>query len=296
MGVLVREVIEAAPDPDRLVHARAFWEDTSMGNRFGLGVVAGVAIVLVVIALLAIIGYRQWSTVLRFPVEPELVQNGSFENGDFTDQRKEEQQPVVAPIDVGPGGGGIIHVARAAKLLRSGSGSLKDWEIFGNGNGLHPDCQPRPTKGLDAIAWVDSDKTFAIPPANDGRDAHRHIDLTGYCTKRPTDFGGVSQRIDVQCFQEYEVRFRIGTAWLFNNPPLVTVQLEIPGIFTESFSSAVPSENSQWNEFTRRFHTGPCSAAPPSITLKFSALAGGDYVGLDSVSLRQVCLLGICSQ
>src|SRR5262249_3241515 len=152
------------------------------------------AVVLAILAILAVIGFRQFGPWL--PGGPELVQNGTFADGEFTPPPiPPGEEPIVSPVDLNRGGGGLIHLAQAAKLLRANSSALAKWQVFGKGHGLPPACQPGQAP-LDAIAWIESDTTFAIPPPPVQGPRGRYIDLTGYCSRPPSDFGGVSQVIE----------------------------------------------------------------------------------------------------
>jgi hypothetical protein len=242
------------------------------------------AVVLAIVAILAVVGYKEFG--LKIPVDPELVKNGSFENGSFEND-PDHGEPEFGPVDFGS-----IRLARAVKLLHSDSSALQDWKVLGgSGKTLPPSCQPTTTDtNLDAIAWYDSDgcNQCALVAA----DGKRFIDLTGHCPREPNHFGGVeSQRIELQPWQEYELAFSIGVSSVFNTPKTVTVQLEIPRRLTQRWDVDVPASGATWKQFKIRFPTGPGTIEPPSVTLHFSGLDGGDYVGLDNVSLKKICFM-----
>jgi len=258
-------------------------------------VIAALAVTLVVmvILLLSLAWIHRFQFLVRWPVDPELVLNPSFEEGDFTapPPPSPPDEPIVQPVDIRSGGGTVTHVAKAAKVLRAGSMALKDWQVSGTGS--PPTCSPTKA-GLDAIAWLDSSNLFALPP----RDQARFIDLTGYCSRPPANFGSVSQVIkNLQAGHEYELSFAVGSAAGFPaTGNAVTVRLEIvgllvtagqPEVLSQAFPSAVPAQGFEWKPFAIRFTT-----PVPSITLTFKGEAGGDYVGLDNISLRKVCVLG----
>ncbi len=250
-------------------------------------VIAAIAVTLAVIVLLSFVEIwrHRFQFLVRWPVEPELVRNQSFEDGDFTEPPSPPppDEPIVKPVDIGFGGG-TTHIAQAAKLLRAGSMALRDWQVAGPGIGLPPTCDPT-RSGRDAIAWVDSSSKFEVPPDHGAR----FVDLTGYCSRSPARFGSVSQVIEnLQAGHEYELSFAVGSYSGFPAPGnSVTVKVEIPGALIQFFPSAVPTSGHRWEPFAIRF-----TAPGPSITLTFKGEAGGDYVALDNISLRKVCVLG----
>jgi hypothetical protein len=255
-----------------------------------LAVILAVVFVIVfaTIAILTRTGRKDF--VLKIPVDPELVNNGSFEKGDFNNDPN-HGEPEFGPVNFGS-----IPLARAVKLLRSDSSALQDWKVLGgSGKTLPPSCQPTTTDtNLDAIAWLDSDgcNQCNLLPA----DGKRFIDLTGYCLRESKAFGGVESKaaITLQPFQEYELAFSIGVSSVFNNPKTVTVRLEIPERqFSEPFYVQVPESGVTWKQFNIRFYGGlkTLGSDGSSVTLRFTAVDGGEYVALDNVSLKRVCFI-----
>jgi hypothetical protein len=115
------------------------------------------------IILLALVGVAFSFSIFVRPLHgPELMRNGSFESGQFVSTPSE-------PITQG------------VKLLCAGSSALSDWQVFKQG-AASQDCNTR-----NAVSWVGTPNNFAITAA----DGQRLLDLTGFASKPPTQYGKV---------------------------------------------------------------------------------------------------------
>ncbi len=227
-------------------------------------------VVLVIIIFVIVIGSLKFDfteVLPSWPSGPELVVNGSFEDGNHADDSA-HGEPFV----------------QLGKELCAGSSALTGWRVFRQ---LKPlDCQG----GTDAVFWAGAPNNFQIPAA----DGTYFLDLTGFVGRPPASFGGISQ--DVQTMRpgrQYELSFAVGSAARFPAPSgqtSIAITVEIKGLPSPPpFVSTVPSTGARWERFTFRF-----TAPGPASTLTFRGVAGGDYVGLDNVSLRQICVLFVC--
>lgn len=203
---------------------------------------------------------------------PNLVRNGSFEDGN---KAAEENQPFI----------------QSGKDLCAGSSALTSWQVFRKPNATT--CTP--PNGTDAVFWAGTPNNFNnIPvPAADGE---WFLDLTGFAGRPPATFGGVMQ--DVQNTQPgrlYELSFAVGSAGGYQPPTpqdSVAVSVEIKGVLSRIFPSTVPPKDkrteTKWETFTVRFR-----AVDQTTTITFTGEAGGDYIGIDNVSLQKVCFIVI---
>jgi hypothetical protein len=208
---------------------------------------------------------------------PNLICNGSFEAGKFVDDPAE-------PIVRGP----------ECKMLCGGSSALDNWQIFRQPVTGDQNCD----SAKDAICWSQSPNTLNI----NAQDGQRDVDLSGFFGRPPKQFGQVQQSVEnTQPGVSYELSFAIGSSAKFPpptpappSPPRIGVFVKVIGVpdADRSFDATTPTaEVSHWDPHSYRFR-----AADRTTTIIFMGTGepgtsgnGGDYVGLDNVSLREVC-------
>lgn len=210
-----------------------------------------------------------------------LIKNGSFELGNFKES-------------AGENFAGDCN----CKLLCGGSPSLDNWQTF-KGAITAQNCATE----NDALAWAASPTHTSNIVA---QDQNRFIDFTGDATKPPASFGGLQQTVEgIQTGLSYELSFFVGSSSFAGlEPPSkpgqtpfysVTVEAEgLPG-GKQAFTTTTPAQQvSQWEQHTLRF-----TAVGTAITVRFTATSstnaggfGGNYVGIDNVSLQRVCFFG----
>jgi hypothetical protein len=219
-----------------------------------------------------------------------LVCNGSFETGNFVDD---------------PAGGERIMDGSMCKALCGGSSALSDWQVS---KGLVTGAQSC-NNAQDAICWIQSPNTDQI----NAEDGQRSVDLTGFLGRPPLQFGAVQQtvgspQVSIHCPETqkgtqkgelYELSFEIGSSSTFQPPPpnpRIGIMVQVSGVPNAEFDVTIPiTEVSHWERRTMRFR-----AVDTTTTIIFTGVGnppgttngnGGDYVGLDNVSLRKVCSL-----
>ncbi len=210
---------------------------------------------------------------------PNLVRNGSFETGRF----------VPDPVE-------IIVSGQNFKVLCGGSSALDDWHVFRQPVTGGQNCG----SSKDAIAWCQSPSTLAI----DAQEGRFFVDLTGFNTRPPQQFGQVQQDVEnTEPGALYELSFAIGSSSRFPpptpkppNPPQIGIFVKVVGVSNGamSFDATAPTPDvSHWDLHTMRFR-----AVDRTTQIMFlgvgnpgTAGVGGDYVGLDNVSLRRVCFI-----
>jgi hypothetical protein len=221
---------------------------------------------------------------LLWPGGPNLLQNGSFEDGSF-----------VATDDES------IKDTNSMQLC-GGSSSLDDWQIIYSvwgtatqGGTTSQDCSKWTSPSqvchsdIDAVSWLQSPNKWYL----DAVDGHRFLDLTGYQARPPGQFGGVSQKItNLQPGSKYELSYSIGSSSTPQfQPTNIGVCVLFGGISKDGMITASPtSDVSHWET-----HTTELRANDSTMTLTFLGTGGpqssGNYLGLDAVSLRKKCFL-----
>jgi hypothetical protein len=226
--------------------------------------------ILILIAFAAFVGFF-------IPGGDNLVCNGSFETGKFVNDQAE-------PIDD----------ASECKVLCGGSSALDDWQVF---RGLITDGQSCDS-AKDAVCWFRSPNTLKIDAAIDADgDGHFAVDLTGFNGRPPEQFGSVQQDVqNTQPGEQYELSFAIGSSSRFPPPtpnPRIGISVEVVGVKNGKNSFDVPiTDVSHWEQHSMTF-----KAVDPTTRIIFSGFGnpapnggnGGDFVGLDNVSIRKVC-------
>jgi len=234
-------------------------------------------VTLLIVLLLAVIFIATFiSTLLLFPGGPELVLNGSFEDGNFVGTSQE-------PLDCSNG---------SCKQLCGSSTTVNSWRVFMQSTGGTQNCTNVP----DAVAWVTQPNPWGIT----AQAGTRFMDLTGIRSRPPAKFGSIHQDVaGLEPGSTYELSFYVGTSNAFPPPTApngafyrITVETS-PGLPEGKVSFDLPptANVSQWD-----LKKIPFTAVSPTITLSFSAFGsaptngnGGDYLGLDNVSLRKTC-------
>jgi hypothetical protein len=234
-----------------------------------------VLVLLIVLALLSVtVIFHATSAVFR-AWGNNLVRNGSFETGNFVNDPAE-------PIMDGS----------ECKALCGGSSALSDWQVFRGPVSGGQSC----ANEKDAICWFQSNNTLNI----DAQDGQRAVDLTGFNGRPPQQFGSVQQDVgNTQPAELYELSFEIGSSSNFAPPtpnPQIGILVKVVGVQNAqaSFDVTIPiTDVSHWEQHSMRFR-----AVDRTTTIIFSGIGkappngnGGDYVGLDNVSLRKVCSL-----
>jgi hypothetical protein len=234
--------------------------------------IAGAVVAIAIIVFVMVVGLLRFNFTEVLPSwlwvrrGPELVLNGSFEDGNHDGDPTHGE-----PFD------------QFGKVLCAGSSALTSWQVFRQSKPM--DC----LAGADAVFWAGAPNNYQLP-AGDGT---YFLDLTGDAGRPPASFGGVIQEVkNTQPGSQYELSFLLGSAARFPAPQgSIAITVEIKGLPSQPspFSSTVPTTGTKWETFTFRF-----TAPGPTTTLTFRGVAGGDYVGLDKVSLREVCLFFFC--
>ncbi len=199
-----------------------------------------------------------------------LVRNGSFETGNFVDDPAEH-------LVIGPN----------CKMLCGGSSALSDWHVFRQPVTDGQSCD----SAKDAICWWQSPNAFQIT----AEEGQRAVDLTGFSGRPARQFGRVQQNVNTQLGELYELSFEIGSSSTFPppTPSRIGIFVKIVGVSNGEMLFEVPiTDVSHWDRHTMRFRAGDRTT-----TIIFSGSNpiasgnGGDYVGLDNVSLRRVCFI-----
>jgi Protein of unknown function (DUF642) len=178
------------------------------------------------------------------------------------------------------------------KQLCGGSSALSDWQVFKLPVSGGQSCAAQ----SDAICWFQSHNTMNI----DAQDGQKAVDLTGWSSRKPDQYGAVQQTVgNTQPGELYELSFEIGSSSSKPPPPpnpRIGILVQVSGVPDTEFDVTIPiTEVSHWDRCTMRFR-----AVDTTTTIIFSASVysstetngnGGDYVGLDNVSLLKVCSL-----
>jgi hypothetical protein len=216
---------------------------------------------------------------------PDLVCNGDFEKGNFNGSENEPRTNI-------RGADG--------KELCGGSSSLEDWQVIRLGTN-NQDC----VHSKDAIYWSNSSNDPNLFLANTGE---RYLDITGFADRPPKQFGRLQQNVrDLQTGATYQLSCAIGSSSLFPPPtptppnqPEIGVFVEIAGVrngkVSQPFVAPPSSVVSQW---VMPDHGIRFEAVGSTATITISAIGqpsaqtgnGGIYLGLDTVSIHQVCLI-----
>jgi len=106
------------------------------------------------------------------------------------------------------------------------------------------------------------------------------LDLTGYHDASP--YGGVTQTINTTIGQSYTLSLSVGvdnSNGLYEGP--VSVQATA-GSISQSFTNNLSAAGNQWEDFSLNF-TASSTSTP--ITILGISTQGGQYIGLDNVSV-----------
>lgn len=126
----------------------------------------------------------------------------------------------------------------------------------------------------DAIAWIGAGDPWGL----DASDGDRFLDLTDYSSGVP--FGGLSQSFATSPGTAYLVAFSLGSSTHWGRPSAVTVSAAGA---SQTFTSPASGGNNDWERHTMSF-----LATGPSTTLSIIGAAGGNYIGVDDVSVAAV--------
>jgi hypothetical protein len=240
-----------------------------------------------ILAIVLVVIFRGRVPQFFVPDGHNLVKNGSFEGGNpvFTDDE---------PFIGGPND----------KALCDGSTTMPSWVASGVG-APNPNRTCSGGRTPDAIAWIANSHECPpqVPPCPDtlgiaAEDGDRLVDLTGLGGRVPDRYGSVSQTVDTEVGQTYEVSFFIGSASdqsvAGDQHGAVFVEIAGVSIPNNPFPAPPPQKPSNWSDTNDppRFRF---IAVSRSTTLKFSGAVsqgkGTDYIGLDNVSLQKVCFI-----
>lgn len=169
-----------------------------------------------------------------------LLTNGSFENGTFTDN------------------------GNGAESLNVGSTAMTGWTVTSQ-----------------SLAWLKTPNSYGVTSAN----GSFFLDLTGYNDNGI--FAGVTQTIATTVGQSYVLSFELGadqSASVYSGP--MGLRATAGGASqTFTFTPAAGSTGNQWATFALPF---VASGTSTTITLLGTQSGGGQYLGLDNVSLQAV--------
>ncbi|SRR6266496_623964 len=242
-----------------------------------------IIIIIIVVVLALVILIRRTSVGAKLFVpdpnpESELVHNGSFE-----DHPERFINTDTEPIFGGTFGG--------CKDLCGGSSTLESWQVF-RGKATSQDCTDfRTGGGSDAMCW-------SIQNSIKAEDGKFSLDLTGFQGRKPEQFGNIRQEVaNTEPGATYELGFWVGSSTRFGAPNNdIGVLGEILGVTdgTIRCSAVLPTQEvSTWTRCVKRF-----TASAPTTTIAFFGTGsagptgvGGDFVGIDGVSLRKVCFI-----
>jgi hypothetical protein len=128
------------------------------------------------------------------------------------------------------------------------------------------------------------------------------VDVTGNASRPPTEYGEVAQTVATQPGQEYQLSFWVGSSSQYppkaphHTPADIRIEVTVDGssptpIVDKQPFPAPAKELNEWD-----LHQFDFTAGSGTTTITFSANGttgddghGGDYVGLDNVSLQAVC-------
>jgi hypothetical protein len=252
-----------------------------------LGIAFVLALLVVVVVLFLIIGPEPFQFVLQVPDGNNLLKNGSFEGGDANNN---------------PTAGEVFIQAANEKLLCDGSTTIDGWVAHGLGQPNAPPCPNR--KSVDAVAYVANPPECPpnVPPCPNfvgvaAQEGNRFVNLTGVASRPPRNYGSVSQDVQTNVGQTYELSFFIGSSSAATGGPFGAVSVEIAGVTIPDnpFPAPPPQTASNWSgpQKPPRF-----DAVNTTTTLTFRGTTappgeanGPNYIGLDNVSLQKVCFI-----
>ena len=167
----------------------------------------------------------------------------------------------------------------AANLIQNGSFEAGNYTLDGNQlDSLQP--------GSTAITgWTVISGELVVgrndnPFVGAAEDGNYHLDLTGYHDAVP--YGGVEQTVATVPDRRYAMKFYIGA---YNSKPLYRAPVSITanaGSVSGDFTNNSTAAGQVWEPFALHFTAAGASTV---VSLVGKSTAGGQYIGLDNVSL-----------
>ena len=148
----------------------------------------------------------------------------------------------------------------------SGSGAMPGWTVIGG-----------TATGNDGVAWLSNANSYGLT----AETGNYFVSLAGYRDNAP--YFGVSQTVATTVGQTYALTFYLGvdnSSVYYTGPIGVSVTA---GPVTQTIENVSPTgTGNQWVAETVDF-----TATAASSTISIQGVQGGDYIGLDNVSLVQ---------
>ena len=148
----------------------------------------------------------------------------------------------------------------------SGSGAMPGWTVIGG-----------TAVGNDGVAWLSNANSYGLT----AETGNYFVSLAGYRDNAP--YFGVSQTVATTVGQTYALTFYLGvdnSSVYYTGPIGVSVTA---GPVTQTIENVSPTgTGNQWVAETVDF-----TATAASSTISIQGVQGGDYIGLDNVSLVQ---------
>jgi hypothetical protein len=169
--------------------------------------------------------------------------------------------------------GTFVNNGAGYENLAPGSTAIPGWTVVNTPNA--------------PLAWITTPVSFNGVPFT-AQDGSFFLDLTADVDRSP--YGGVQQSISTTVGQEYNLSFYLGTQQslsIFTGP--VSVQVTAGNVSSNTVTYNPPSGSTgpQWGLETV-FFTATSTSTTISIVGSFTS--GGDYIGLDNVSVNPVSI------